>query len=81
MHHKIKKKNKKTQLNMEKVNKTEKNEPIMPVLKSMEVGDTHTYPCSRMNTVKSIVSQVQVTTGKSFKTKLEKPYLHVTRTA
>lgn len=28
-------------------------DPIMPVLKSMEIGDTHTYPCSRMNTVKA----------------------------
>lgn len=66
---------------MRKVNKTMDKDPIMPVLKSMEIGDTHTYPCSRMNTVKSTVSQVQVTTGKSFKTKLEKPYLHVTRIA
>lgn len=64
---------------MEKVNKTKQNEPIMPVLKTMEVGASHAYPCARMNTVKSIVSQVQVTTGKSFKTKLDKPYIIVTR--
>ena len=65
---------------MEKVNK-ETNKPIMPILKQMGIGESYTYPCSRMNTVKSIVSQVQVTTGKRFKTKLEKPYLRVTRTA
>lgn len=66
---------------MEKVNKTVQNDPIMPILKSMKIGDTHSYPCSRMNTVKSIVSQVQVTTGRIFRTKLERPLLHVTRIA
>ena len=64
--------------NMEKVNK-ENSKPIMPVLKKMGIGESCSYPCSRMNTVKSIVSQVQVTTGMRFKTKLERPFLHVTR--
>lgn len=63
---------------MEKVNK-ESADPIMPILKKMEIGESYTYPCSRMNTVKSIVSQVQVTTEMKFKTKLERPFLKVTR--
>ena len=64
---------------MEKVKRKKQTEPIMAVLKTMEVGASHAYPWARMNTVKSIVSQVQVTTGKSFKAKLDRPDIIVTR--
>lgn len=64
---------------MEKDSKTEVKEPILPILKMLEVGESHSYPCTRMNTIKSIVSQVQVTTGKVFRTRLDKPLFHVTR--
>lgn len=64
---------------MEKVNNTEVKEPILPILKMLKVGESHSYPCTRMNVVKSVVSQVQVTTGKVFRTRLDKPLFHVTR--
>lgn len=64
---------------MEKVSKTEVKEPILPILKILEVGESHSYPCARMNVVKSVISQLQVTTGKVFSTRLDKPQIHVTR--
>lgn len=56
-----------------------KKKPVMPIIKSMNIGDCESYPCSRMNVVKSIVSQIQTTTGMVFKTRLDRPYLYVTR--
>lgn len=64
---------------MEKVNQKEVKDPILPILKKMEIGETHSYPLSRMNTVKSVCGQVSVTTGKVFKTKIDRPNLVVTR--
>lgn len=66
-------------VNMEKVNNVTEKEPIYPILKKMEVGESYSYPCSRMTVVRSIISQVQVATGKVFKTRLERPVLVVTR--
>nr|DAV37269.1 MAG TPA: hypothetical protein [Caudoviricetes sp.] len=63
---------------MEKIKEIKK--PVMPILKNMAVGESVLYPCSRMNTVKSVVSQMQVTMGIKFRTKLEKPNIRVTRT-
>lgn len=64
---------------MAEVNQTESKSPIMPILKKLEIGESYSYPCARMNVVKSVVCQVQVTTGKVFRTRLEKPRLVVTR--
>lgn len=79
LHHKVKQKTNKYNRNMEKDNKTEVKEPILPIIKTLEVGESHSYPCTRMNVVKSVISQVQVTTGKVFSTRLNKPLIRVTR--
>lgn len=66
---------------MEKVNQKDNKEPLMPIIKNLEIGESHTYPIRRMNVVKSVVCQVSVMLGRKFVTKLEKPTsIKVTRT-
>lgn len=75
LHHKSNKKINKYVIDMEKVNK----EPIVPVLRKMAVGETHTYPCSRMNVVRSTINMMKITTDMEFTSKLDKPHIHITR--
>lgn len=64
---------------MEEVNKQVKKDPLRPIIKSLEVGESYTYPVSRMCVVKSVCSQIAIMHGKVFKTKIEKPMFRVTR--
>lgn len=64
---------------MGKNNKEEKKDPIMPLLNKLAVGESHTYPCTRTHVVRSTMNQVQLVTGKVFKTRLERPNLIITR--
>lgn len=56
-----------------------KKEAIMPILKTLNVGQTHTYPSNRINTIKATITAVSTQTGRTFKTRLQRPYIHVTR--
>lgn len=58
--------------------KTDK-EPIMPLLKGMNLGESKCYPLERYSTVKAIVSTVKISTGKNFTTKKQGDNICVTR--
>ncbi len=64
---------------MEEINKKEQKDPVMPLLNKLAVGESHTYPCTRAHVVRSTMNQVQLATGKVFKTRLERPNLIITR--
>lgn len=61
---------------MKKVNK---QKPIRPILRTMEIGDTHSYPLNRLTSVKAVCSTYGRENGKKFSTSLKKSSLVVTR--
>lgn len=63
---------------MDKVNQKDK-EPVMPIIRKLATGESHSYPVERMNVIKAVVCQVATMEGKKFTTKLERPVIKVTR--
>lgn len=52
---------------------------IMPTLKKMEIDQTCLFPADKTLSVRSSCFQVSVSTGRTFRTRLQRPYIHVTR--
>ena len=61
----------------------QEQKPILQVLREMEAGDKHSFPISRMSTVKTSCTMFGLQWGKKYSTKVnrEKETIEVTRTA
>lgn len=59
----------------------EKNKPIEPTLKKMEISDTEEFSIEKMKSVRSVVSMVSIVSDKKFKTRQlnDKRLIEVTR--
>ena len=47
-------------------------EPIMPILKKLELEEEHSWDLNRVNVVKPTAKQVEWATGKKFQTSIKK---------
>lgn len=56
-----------------------KNDPIMPVMRKMQLEDTHSWPKSRKNTLYATKNVVELETGMKFITKTSADKIYVIR--
>ncbi len=56
-----------------------RDDPVMPVLKTMEIEETHSWDKKRMATIATTKRIVEVQTGKKFITRTSDEKMYVTR--